>query len=616
LRSRFPLVILAALVVFALPAGSAFATAAGTFTAPGDGATISQGQTFTVDTNGVALATQVDFYDGAQFEGSGTETLSGSGIYTWQAQVGGWTNPTTGDNTPYGITFDAVVADVLGNTITTLYKTVTIANDVDPLTVAAVAPAADSTVSGTFTLSVTPSDPNNTVTSGDYSIEGGGTGTLASDGSGHFTASIDTVADGIPNGDVYIDVHLMDAPGNQGDNSDNILHLVVANPQAPVITPDTLVANKALYRTDETQLEVGDKVQAYGMQADGYPAPVIHYLWNLCRGQVCNGVTPGEDGLYTIQPADEGATLTLVATASNASGTDFTTVGFDVIGPAYADPFVDPTPEPVVTPPVVAPPVVAPPVVIPPVVTPPVDTTVVTPAEQKSLDVAQKALTADTKLAAKAVEAKRAAEQAAVVAKKKADGAVNKVAAPNATATEKKQVVTSVTSLIDARAAVAKKMAAAKAAAVKAAEDRDAAERAAAAAASRLAIAKKRAATGSTTTAEKKAVAAASQQAADARAAAAAKKAAADAAVAKKAAGEAAAAKQIAVAGKKVDVAITVVSAGTATATDKKQIVETVTTSVVAKTVAADKSDAAAEAAKKLAAAKKKFAAQQAAAVK
>ena len=105
---------------------------------------------------------------------------------------------------------------------------------------------------------------------------------LTSDGSGHWSASVDTVVLGVPNGSLDVQVHLADAAGNS--LYDDIFY-TIANPHAPTITPNTLVAQKSRFRTDETQLEVGDVVDAYGMQADGYPAPTISYTWNMCRGR-------------------------------------------------------------------------------------------------------------------------------------------------------------------------------------------------------------------------------------------------------------------------------------------------------------------------------------------
>jgi hypothetical protein len=605
-------VLLAAVAAFALPAGSAFASIS-TFVAPSNNATISQNQTFTVNASGVAGATQVYFSidDGAgnplQHVGDGVETSVGSGIYTWQAAIGGWDNG--------ALTIDAVVADGGANTLDMASINVTIDNAIDPLTISAVTPADGSTVSGTFTLSVTPSDPNNTVTSGGYSIQGGSTGTLASDGNGHFTASINTIADAIPNGDLYIDVQLEDAPGNRAHNADS-LHLVVANPQAPSITPDTLVANKALYRTAETQLEVGDKVQAYGMQADGYPAPVIHYLWNICRGplgQTCTGITPGQDGLYTIQPADEGATLTLVATATNASGTDFTTVAFGVIGPMYEEPYftpepdpapaVDPAPAPIVILTVVTLPALTPPVVTPPVVTPPL----VTPVEQKAINVAKQAVTTEAKALTKAEALSEDASRKAVIAQKQAEGAVNKVADANATATEKKKVITSVAFLVEMRAALAKKVAAAKAAALKASEAREAALKAASAAAKKLADA---------TNADKATLDAAKKKAATTRAAATTKTAVAVAASAKVTTTKDTATAKVDAAKAEVHVAVVAVSAGTATSAQETKVVSKVTESVLAKHEAEAKAKAAKDAAKKLKDAKEALAKTKAAAIK
>jgi len=269
---------------------------------------------------------------------------------------------------------------------------------------------------------------------------------------------VDTVALGVPNGALDINVHLEDAAGN---TSDSDIFYTVGNPEAPAITPNTLVADKSMYRTDETSLEVGDIVEAYGMQATGYPAPTVHYLWNVCRGQVCTGTTPGPDGSYTVQAADEGADLTLVATASNGVNPGaFTLVDFGVIAPAFVAPVdngggfgdapqsggpADPAPAPSPAPPVVTPPVVTPPVVIPPVV---VTVPVVTPAEQKGIDLARKTVTTEKTAFVKAEKNVAAAKKRLAVARKA-------LATGTATASEKAAVVA-------AKAVVASKAAALK----------------------------------------------------------------------------------------------------------------------------------------------------------
>jgi hypothetical protein len=443
LRLRFPLVLLAALSAFAIPAGSAFASP-GTFVSPIAGRTISQNQTLTVDTSGVTGAAGVDFYvDSSGSLGTyiGGYTIqhsdptsaqaapysSNGSVYSYQVAIGGWDNGS--------LTFDAVIVDNTGTQIgATLSRTVTIDNSQHPLIQGSFSPSASGVQSGTIALSLTPSDQNNVITAGSFSVDGGDTThPLTSDGNGHWSAPVDTVALGVPNGALDISVHLEDAAGN---TSDTDIFYTVGNPQAPVITPNTLVADKSMYRTDETSLEVGDVVEAYGMQATGYPTPTLHYLWNVCRGQVCNGTTPGSDGTYTVQAADEGADLTLVATASN--GVDpgaFTTVDFGVIAPAYVAPVdndagsgdgpqssesSDPTPAP--TP--------APLAVTLPLVTPPV----VTPAEQMGINAAQKTFTTDMTAFLKAEKKVAAAKKTLAVARKA-------LATGTATASEKAAVV-------------------------------------------------------------------------------------------------------------------------------------------------------------------------------
>jgi hypothetical protein len=466
LKLRIPLVLVSALAAFAVPAGSAFASL-GTFVSPTASATISQNQTLTVDTNGVAGAAGVDFYiddagtptggyiggysafadnpesaQGAPYSSNGT-------VDSYQLAFGGWDNG--------ALTFDAVIVDSDGNQLALLSRSVTIDNTQHPLVQGPFTPSASGTKSGTIALSLTPSDQNNTITAGSFSVDGGDTTyALTSDGNGHWSAPVDTVALGVPNGALDIRVHLEDAAGNMSDTD---IFYTIGNPTVPVITPGTLVADKADYRTDETQLEVGDVVEAYGMQATGYPAPTIHYLWNVCRGQVCTGTTPGQDGTYTVQAADEGADLTLVATASNGVDPgDFTLVDFGVIAPAYVAPVdtdsgpqsgdapqTDPTPAaPVVTPPVVAP-------VVTPVVTPLL--AVITPAEAKKIKAGTKTVTADLVAIAKA-EAKLA------TAKKKL--AVAEKALATGTATSSEKVAVAKAKLVDIAQAQAAKLASKK----------------------------------------------------------------------------------------------------------------------------------------------------------
>jgi hypothetical protein len=478
LRLRFPLVLIAALSAFAIPAGSAFASLA-TFASPTAGATISQNQTLAVDTNGVVGAAGVDFYvDNAGTPGmyiggysvqqsdptsaQAAPYSTSGGVDSYQVAIGGWANGP--------VTFDAVIVDSTFQTLATISRSVTIDNTLAPLVRGSFLPSASSTKSGTIVLSLAPSDQNNVITAGSFSVDGGDTTSpLTSDGNGHWSAPVDTIALGVPNGALDIRVHLEDAAGNTLDTD---IFYTVGNPQAPVITPNTLVADKSMYRTDETSLEVGDIVEAYGMQAAGYPAPTVAYLWNVCRGQICNGITPGPDGSYTVQAADEGADLTLVATASNGvNPMAFTLVDLGVIAPAYVAPVdnvggfgdgpqsggaTDPTPAPtpappVATPPVVTPPIVTPPIVTPPIVTPPVVVTasVVTPTEQKVIDVAQKTVTTEKTAVVKA-------EKKVAAAKKKLAVALKALATGTATASEKAAVVA-------ARAVVASRAAAAKA---------------------------------------------------------------------------------------------------------------------------------------------------------
>ena len=115
--------------------------------------------------------------------------------------------------------------------------------------------------------------------------------------------------------------------------------VTLPNPDAPHITPNTLIAEKATWRTDETSLEVGDKVHAYNLAATGFPEPTYTYVWQFCPagGGACHAEPgdPNEANLLQIEPVNEGATLTLIATATNSEGSDSVTVAFGVIGPKY-----------------------------------------------------------------------------------------------------------------------------------------------------------------------------------------------------------------------------------------------------------------------------------------
>lgn len=475
MKLRFFSVLLVACAAFVIQAGAASASTA-TFVAPLAGGTISGDTSFVVDTSGLSGVAGIDMYTNTtgdssltQYDGGWSMSTDhaqsvalGNGRYRVDLGTAGWTNPVTNDATPYSLTFVAVPVDNTGAQLDAVSETLTIDNTVPALTISSIAPAADSTVSGTVTLTVHAADQNE-ITGGTYSLNGDTPQALTLQSPGVFTASIDTTA--IANGDLYVGVRLNDEPGNTANNDAGQLHLVVQNPVAPTIVPNTLVAEKSLFRTDETQLEVGDIVTAYNMEATGYPAPAIHYLWNVCRGQVCTGTTPGADGDYTVQPADAGATLTLIATATNASGTDFTSVDFGVIAPAYVAPVVDPVPAPAPAPapaPVVpAPPAVVPPVAAPPV-TPPVAVPVVAPPVQKAVEaalkavgVAQKAVTAKTAALATAQQAQSAAETTVKNAETKVESAVSAVASPGATTAEKKRVVSTVKALVTVQGAPA-----------------------------------------------------------------------------------------------------------------------------------------------------------------
>jgi hypothetical protein len=634
LKVRFPFALIAALAAFAIPAGSALASTISTFVAPSDGARISQNQTFTVDTTGVAGAVGVEFYiDNAGTPGTslggyandpGNNYSSNGSVDSFQLAVGGWANPSdlTDFTTPYSITIDGVVVDSLGATLEMVSRSVTIDNTQTPLVRGSFLPASSGVQSGTFTLTLTPSDQNNVITAGTFSVDGNiTTYPLTSDGNGHWSAPVDTVALGVPNGDLDIRVHLADAAGNTVD--DDIFYSI-ANPKAPTITPGTLVAQKSNFRTAETQLEVGDVVSAYNMQADGYPAPTIRYLWNVCRGQVCNGTTAGQDGSYTIQAADVGATLTLVATASNASGTDFTLVEFGALAAAYVAPVdnggggygdapqADPIPAPTPEPPVVTPPVVTPPVVTPPVVTQPV----VTPAEQKAINVAQQVVRSETAAVETAAKAVTIATHAVKIVQKKVDAAVNTVSAGTATLTEKKKLVSTVATLVAAKVVASGKVEAAKAVTTKAVFAQKASVRTVNVAQKAVLAAKTAVATGTATPAEKKRLTKTMQTLVAAQAVASVKTK--DVAIVTKqlVATQATAVQSIGVAQKNVSTALTAVASSKATPTAKKALIAVETKLVTAKAVASAKTDSLQASTTQLAVAKQKLTAKTTAALK
>jgi len=622
LKSRVPLVLIVALAAFAIPAGSAFAST-GTFVRPTAGATISQNQTLTVDTTNVPAAVGVDFFvDNAGTPGmyiggysiqqsdptsdQAAPYSSNGSVDSYQLAIGGW------DDGP--LTFDAVLIDNTGAQIAgaTVSQSVTIDNSQTPLVRGSFFPSSSSGVrSGTFTLTLTPSDPNNVITAGSFSVDGGATThPLTSTSPGYWSAPIDTVALGVPNGALDIQVHLEDAAGNM---SDSLISYTIGNPQAPVITEGTLVAEKADYRTDETQLEVGDVVNASNMQATGYPAPTMHYLWNVCRGQVCNGITPGPDGNYTVQAADEGADLTLVATASNGVGRpDFRLVDFGVIAPAYVAPVdngggnapqADPTP---------APPVVTPPVVTPPVVTPPV----VTPAEQKAIDVAQLAVQSTTAAVEKAVKAVNIANQAVKVVQKKVDVAVNTVSAGTATLSEKQKLFSTVATLVAVKVVASSKVEAAKAVSAKAVVAQKASVQTVDVAQKAVVAAKTAVATGAATPAETKHLVKTESTLVAAKAVVSAKTTEVATVTKQLVVTQAAADQSVRIAQTNVSVALTAIASSKATPTAKNDLLLVETKLATAKAVASAKVDAAQAAKAKLTVVKQTLATKTTAALK
>lgn len=621
LRLRFFSVLLVALTGFVIQAGAASASTA-TFVAPTAGGTISGNTSFVVDTTGLSGVAGIDMYTNStgdqaltQYDGGWSMTADharsvalGNGRYRVDLGTAGWTNPVTNDAAPYSLTFVAVPVDNTGVRLDAVSETVTIDNRVPALTISSIAPAADSTVSGTFTLTVHAADQN-AITAGSYSLNGGASQALTLQSPGVFTASIDTTA--IPNGDLYVGVDLTDEPGNTANNNAAQHHLVVQNPVAPTIVPNTLAAQKSLFRSGETQLEVGDIVTAYNMQADGYPAPAIQYLWNICHGQVCQGVIAGSSGDYTVQPADAGATLTLVASATNASGTASTTVDFGAIAPAYVAPVVDPTPAPAPAPapapvpapdPTPAPVPQAPPAAAPaaaPVVTPPAQTAA--EAARKAVGVLKRTVKAKAAALVTAQQAQQAAKATVKSAQTKVATAVSAVASPKATTAQKKRVVSAVTLLVTLRAAAAGKVATATAAAAKAGAAKTSADAAVKTARSAVVAAQKAGKKKRTKLAVLQEALAQATNAATVKAAAATKTTARAARV------KSAAARSMKAARTKVGAVVKLVSAGAATPRQTKQIVTSVTKLVAAQTVASHTAAGVKSASKRLISAKKRL---------
>jgi hypothetical protein len=626
LKLRFPLIVLSALAAFAVLAGSAFASGGATFIRPTDGANISQNQTLSVDTSNVPAAVGVDFYlDNAGTPGmyiggysayadnpqspQGANYSSNGNVDSYQWGIGGW------EDGPY--TIDAVLVDNVGASLATLTRNVTINNSLTPLVRGSFLPSASGTLSGTFTLSLTPSDQNNAITDGSFSVNDDNSYPLTSDGNGHWSASVNTVALGIPNGALDIEVRLNDAAGN---TSDSDIFYTIGNPQAPTITPGTLVAEKSNWRTDETQLEVGDSVDAYNMRADGYPVPTVHYLWNVCRGQVCTGTTPGQDGSYTVQAADEGADLTLVATASNGvSPGAFTLVDFGVIAPAYVAPVdsegggfgdapqSDPTPAP--TP---APPVVTPPVVTPPVVTPPV----VTPAEQTAINAAQKVVQTKAAAVVTAQKAAKSAGRMVKAAEKKVTAAVNTASAGTATPVAKQQLVSTVAALVSAKQVAAKKLARVKTVAVKDTASMNVAAKTVKTAQVNVVAAQTAVSTGAATPTERKRLTKTRQTLVAAQAVASTKTTGVAIATKQVVVTQTTAAKSISVAQKNVATAVTAVASSTATPTTKKTLIAVETKLVTAQAVASVTTDSLRTATTQLVRANQKLALKKAAALR
>jgi hypothetical protein len=491
----------------------------------------------------------------------------------------------------------------------------------DPVISGLMTPADNEVVSGNYILRVHATDDRGVVASGQYSIDGGQTWTqMQNQGSGNFLTHIDTTV--FPNdSDLDVLYQVFDPTGNS-DTADVLA--TVGNPAPPTIDPTSLVVtqNGSLDLSGPTQ--VGDFLYARDMTATGYPAPVITYTYRICTiGSVCTDVVT--DGTYTIQFEDAGDFISLIAKATNASGTSsrvtqFSFIEFPVFveptgpqsgdGPQNDAPQADPTPAPAT--PVVTPPVVTPPVVTPPVVTPPV----VTRAEQQAINVAQQVVQSKTAAVVTAKKAVTAATQAVKTVQKKVAAAVNTVSAGTATPTEKKKLDSTVATLVAAKVVASNKVAAAKAVTTKAVVAQKASVQTVDVAQKSVVAAKTAVATGASTPAEKKRLVKTEVALVAAKAVVSAKTTEVATVTKQLVVTQAAATQSVSIAQTKVSVALTAVASSTATTTAKNDLLKIETKLATAKVVASAKTDSLRASNAQLALANQKLAGKKAASVK
>ena len=255
---------------------------------------------------------------------------------------------------------------------------VTFTDDINPV-VSAYSPANDADVSGSFTFTVTATD-NVAATGASWSLDGDHYASMAPQGGGVFTATVNVSA--LPNGLTFLYTEVSDAEGNQTPGN---IGINVLNPQAP-----TLSTGEVEYYGST---QVGSEgMNAFGATATGHPTPTVSYSWRVCNTTPsCNNYA-GDS--YNPIAADVGRTVELVVRASNGvnpQDTEIIAVGTvtaaDVIEP-------EPTPTPAPAPPPPPPPAPAPapaPVtpkpapVIPPAAKPPVTTIVKTGSDPQKV---------------------------------------------------------------------------------------------------------------------------------------------------------------------------------------------------------------------------------------
>ena len=92
----------------------------------------------------------------------GVRYSSVGNVDSYQLAIGGW------DDGP--ITFDAAIVDSSGTRSQWSVRTVTIDNTQTPLVRGSFLPSSSAVKSGTIALSLTPSDQNNVITDGTFSV--------------------------------------------------------------------------------------------------------------------------------------------------------------------------------------------------------------------------------------------------------------------------------------------------------------------------------------------------------------------------------------------------------------------------------------------------------------